>query len=1247
MKSRLATLAFALLLAAGADAATKSDYLDLVELAVRAYTPERVDDCIREVERNGITEHGFARLAANLAVAVAHGRLTDRTPQIERLMDLCAREQPIAERRNGASRRGHGAVGAEFAVRELVFALVELERAVVFPKEKTDAWRAAYRPMAASEIYSVRPEVGDPTAHNWTVYGIASEQARIEAGLGGDPAWVERYAADQLRFFDANGMYRDPGCPQFYDLVTRLQYAVTLDCGYDGPSRAAVEAALDKSADATLALQSVTGEVAYGGRSQQFLHNDVLYAALCEWYAKRFAAKGEVVRARRFRAAADRAVKSVRRWTRQKPLRHVKNAYPVASGYGCESYAYFNKYMATMGSWASLACRFADESVPCADEQDATAQVFVTSPDFHRVMLNARGYTLQFDLAGQAGYDASGLGRLQRRGAPSALALAVPFPVDALYRMDVTNDQPMALGPRWHTFALVEATAEKVTLGDGASSRWESRVSDAGVEMTVTAAGDIAFALPAFSFDGARDVRIASGRDWLQVAYGGWVCRYETDGLVVDTGRVYGNRNGCYRLFEARGKGRLSVRATIRREAKLFSRMTPARGECLSGEDLGLEVKFVKDLNLLPRWERSRFAADVAGCAEYLAEREEAWTRLRRACAAARNGGYEIAVESDELKFARPVWERLLKEFPDPVDPTRIDLSAEGFWEVYRAKYREVIAQLPKEVTAVMIRTGENYSFQDRAAGGQTLCDYRGFGEAYARDMARIIEETRRLVVDEGGRTLIWRTWDLGNDGFHANPDTFDRVTSKLKSRRGLLLSIKFCETDYWCYNRFNPCIGRGGFEVVVEAQTSREYEGKSAFPNYMGFEHGAAFRRAAEMGVVKGYWIWGLGTGGWGGPKIASDIWYRLNYDTTRALARNPDLEPADVLRDWCAAAFGEAAAAGVAAALAPSHDCVRKAFYVEPYARRHHGWLPNGGLMRDDIIMGGERAEDWLAGEVGLLPLYRATTAGEFPKVLAEKRAASALARRMRETFEGECVRIVAARGERTYLEALTGFVYLEKLVKVMEHFVNGMFLYARWHDTGSKGDGRDARAELEAWRAAWADYNLSVPKLPGAPTCYRSRLSARDEADEGAMAATCERALATLTRAEEGFVFEHPAIDVADPVATAKWWCENLGFEITRQKDDETHTTFIVDVTGKIAVELYRARTQPKAPDYASQDPLTLHFGFVTDDVDATIARMVKAGATLVVHEKAPGFDGAMMRDPSGIAIQFVKRAQKVTR
>lgn len=127
--------------------------------------------------------------------------------------------------------------------------------------------------------------------------------------------------------------------------------------------------------------------------------------------------------------------------------------------------------------------------------------------------------------------------------------------------------------------------------------------------------------------------------------------------------------------------------------------------------------------------------------------------------------------------------------------------------------------------------------------------------------------------------------------------------------------------------------------------------------------------------------------------------------------------------------------------------------------------------------------------------------------------------------------------------------------------------------------------------------------------------------------------------------GFVLEHLAIDVADPIAVADWWCKNLGFTITMQKDDETHTTFIVDASGRMAVEMYRARTQPVPPEYSAMDPLTLHFGFTSKDVDADIERLLKAGATLVTHDKSPGFDGAMMKDPFGISIQFVKREKSV--
>ena len=83
---------------------------------------------------------------------------------------------------------------------------------------------------------------------------------------------------------------------------------------------------------------------------------------------------------------------------------------------------------------------------------------------------------------------------------------------------------------------------------------------------------------------------------------------------------------------------------------------------------------------------------------------------------------------------------------------------------------------------------------------------------------------------------------------------------------------------------------------------------------------------------------------------------------------------------------------------------------------------------------------------------------------------------------------------------------------------------------------------------------------------------------------------------TDCRPGYVLEHTAIDVADPVATANWWVDNLGFEITMQKTDETHTTFIVDRTGGIALELYRAKDAPSAPDYHAMRPLQLHFGFL---------------------------------------------------
>ena len=66
------------LVAAPSPYVTKAEYLDLMEAAVASYSAERIQRYIAEVERDGVQEHGFPRLASNLGILVANGRLPEK-----------------------------------------------------------------------------------------------------------------------------------------------------------------------------------------------------------------------------------------------------------------------------------------------------------------------------------------------------------------------------------------------------------------------------------------------------------------------------------------------------------------------------------------------------------------------------------------------------------------------------------------------------------------------------------------------------------------------------------------------------------------------------------------------------------------------------------------------------------------------------------------------------------------------------------------------------------------------------------------------------------------------------------------------------------------------------------------------------------------------------------------------------------------------------------------------------------------
>ncbi len=551
---------------------SKTDYLDLMEAAVRAYPDARIESLTASAEKDGVQEHGFPRLAANLGFLVANGRLAEKRQLLAHMMDICCRDAAKGKMPVTSS-------GNEFSVKELVWALAQLEKSGTYAKETTDAWRAALSRISARDSYTMgRLRLGEGYARNWVVFACASEQARIAHDLGGDASFVEEYVADQLRWFDENGMYRDPNQPIVYDFVTRLQFMHILSDGYDGPSRPRLEAMLEKSAEPTLWMQSACGEIPYGGRSNQFLHNNTFDAAVCEWYAAHFAKRGDIVRANLYKDAARRAIDALGKWIAQKPIRHVKNSYPRESGdgglslspdMGCESYAYFDKYMVTMGSWAMGAFMFCVD-VPAAELPPRKPFTFAASPDFHQFMMSAGDYTAQFDWNANTAYDSTGLGRLHRRGAPEAICLSTPCSATAHYRREIANGEdlsilpivpegtPLSLKRRYATgeLAFAEWRIGKCT--------WKCMLTKGGLLSELSGDGTLGLVLPAFESDGSLLTKVVCDGKSLSVTYGDWICRYRVEnGEIARTDSVSSNRNGRYRRYEARGTGKLAVKISI------------------------------------------------------------------------------------------------------------------------------------------------------------------------------------------------------------------------------------------------------------------------------------------------------------------------------------------------------------------------------------------------------------------------------------------------------------------------------------------------------------------------------------------------------------------------------------------------------------------------------------------------------------------------------------------------------------
>jgi len=538
----------------------KEVYIDIMEKSLSAYTDERIRDYIDEVKLRGLKEHGFPRLTADIGILISFGRRSELLPVFLEMMDICCEQMPRVKAAN------------DFTVREICCLLMLLEERKTVNNDLIFKWKKAMAGFEPWECYTCIAKTPDTPTGNWAAFAGVSDFIRGKYCGIDTSKFVDWEISSQMMSFDENGMYKDPNNPMVYDFVTRLLMSVLLHFGYNGRFKEKIKENLCKSADLTQKMQSVTGEIPFGGRSNQFINNEAHFACVCEYYASFFNKKGDADKAGEFKAAAKMAQEAIIRWLDSEPKSHIKNKYAIDSQIGCEGYGYFNKYMITVASFAYVAYLLADDSIePTAAVAEKGGYIAGTGEDFHKIFLNCGGYFAEIDTDADFHYDANGLGRIQKKGCHSALCLSVPFPAgDIKYKTEKENMRPMSIccyvkkdGITFYgseSYAryklksycespeLVEAEIE-CKISEDICITHKYVVGADGVEMSLSGYDNCGFMLPAFAFDGNKASEILTDKDSITVKFGGNTCKYIFDGEIQDEPQMYYNRNGRYKVF--------------------------------------------------------------------------------------------------------------------------------------------------------------------------------------------------------------------------------------------------------------------------------------------------------------------------------------------------------------------------------------------------------------------------------------------------------------------------------------------------------------------------------------------------------------------------------------------------------------------------------------------------------------------------------------------------------------------------
>lgn len=256
-----------------------------------------------------------------------------------------------------------------------------------------------------------------------------------------------------------------------------------------------------------------------------------------------------------------------------------------------------------------------------------------------------------------------------------------------------------------------------------------------------------------------------------------------------------------------------------------------------------------------------------------LAKQEELKEKYRRV----KGAGLEVHFMMDIIVL--PV--RIRELYPEILNQQgKIDIQKPKMKEILDVLFDEMFQVFP-EIDGIYIRFGETYvgvrfDTPYHLGNNPILEDAEGYH-------IFLIKYLQQKVCREYHKKIFYRSWGFG--AFQYNPDYYLKISNSIEVHPDFYFCIKHTQGDFHRTFPFNQCLNIGRHNQIVEIQAAREYEGKGAYPNYIGdgvingFEEFKWGMREDQAQCLKdvvncpesriaGIWTWSRG-GGWDGPYL------------------------------------------------------------------------------------------------------------------------------------------------------------------------------------------------------------------------------------------------------------------------------------------------------------------------------------------------------------------------------------------